>query len=77
MDKQQIPAIANRISNCIHSSINLLQLETTERLLTLFCAQQITYPEMNERLRAEFSRKADALHYYDWKRFREWGAEAA
>ncbi|MCU0433775.1 MAG: hypothetical protein MUC87_10010 [Bacteroidia bacterium] len=77
MDTPQIPAIAERISNSIRSSITLLQLETTERLLALFCAQQTAYPELNEKLRAEFARKAENLHYFEWKRFRELGADAA
>jgi hypothetical protein len=77
MDTQQIPAIAERISNSIRSSCSLLQLETTERLLNLFCAQQTTHPELNEKLRAEFSRKAESIHYFEWKRFKEFEADAA
>jgi hypothetical protein len=77
MDTSQIPAIAERISNSIRSSITLLQLETTERLLALFCAKQTAHPELNEKLRNEFAQKASLLHYYEWKRFREFGADAA
>lgn len=77
MDTLQISAIAERICNSIRSSQSLLQLETTERLLDLFCKQQVSFPELNEKLRAEFSRKAQTIHYYEWKRFKEFGSDAA
>lgn len=45
--------------------------------MELFRSQQHTYPELNEKLNAVFLSKAEALHYFEWKRFRDQGAEAA
>jgi hypothetical protein len=76
MDNQQINGIFERISNSIQSSESLLQLETSERLMELF-RQQHTYPELHEKLSSIFINKAEALHYFEWKRFRDGDLEAA
>jgi hypothetical protein len=76
MENQQIHCIFERVSNSIQSSKSLLQLETSERLLELF-RQQHSYPELNEKLSSIFFNKAEALHYFEWKRFRDGDLEAA
>jgi hypothetical protein len=73
MDNQQINGIFERVSNSILSSESLLQLE---RLMTLFQKQYI-YPELTEKLNSIFLNKAEALHYFEWKRFRDRDLEAA
>lgn len=76
MDNRQINGIFERVSNSILSSESLLQLETSERLMTLFQKQYI-YPELTEKLNSIFLNKAEALHYFEWKRFRDRDLEAA
>lgn len=76
MDKQKIIEVFNRISNSILSSRNLLQLEAAERLVELF-KRQDTSPELNEKLELIFIRKAETLHYKEWKKFRDFGSGAA
>ncbi|MFM2016694.1 MAG: hypothetical protein RL007_350 [Bacteroidota bacterium] len=76
MDKQKIIEVFNRISNSILSSRNLLQLEAAERLVELFKRQE-TSPELNEKLELIFIRKAETLHYTEWKKFRDFGSDAA
>jgi hypothetical protein len=76
MDKQKIIEVFNRISNSILSSRNLLQLEAAERLVELF-KRQDTSPELNEKLELIFIRKAETLHYGEWKKFRDFGSDAA
>ncbi len=76
MKPTQVNGIFERISSSILSSESLLQLETSERLLELF-RQQHTSPELNEKLNSIFINKAEALHYFEWKRFRDGDLEAA
>ena len=76
MDKQKIIEVFNRISNSILSSRNLLQLEAAERLVELF-KRQDTSPELNEKLELIFIRKAETLHYKEWKKLRDFGSDAA
>jgi hypothetical protein len=76
MKANQVNQVFERISNCILSSNSLLQLETSERLMQLFKHQHIQ-PELNEKLETIFLNKAEKLHYYDWKQFRDFGSEAA
>jgi hypothetical protein len=64
------------VSRSITSSNSLLQLETAERMVGLFRRQNI-YPELSEKLDEMFVNKAEALHYFEWKRFRDFGAYAA
>lgn len=76
MDNHQINGVFERVSNSILSSRSLLQLETSEKLMELF-RQQNTYPELTEKLNLIFLNKAEALHYFEWKRFRDCDLEAA
>ncbi|MDQ3109509.1 MAG: hypothetical protein M3R17_06400 [Bacteroidota bacterium] len=76
MDNQQINEVFQLVSNSILSSKSLLQLETSERLMELF-RKQYTYPELTEKLNSIFLNKAAALHYFEWKRFRDGDLEAA
>ena len=76
MDNHQINGVFERVSNSILSSESLLQLETSERLMELF-RKQYTYPELTEKLNSIFLNKAEALHYFEWKRFRDGNLEAA
>jgi hypothetical protein len=76
METLNVNQIFERVSNCIHTSNSLLQLETTERLVELFKHQYIQ-PELNEKINTIFVDKAEKLHYYEWKSFREFGSEAA
>jgi hypothetical protein len=77
MESNQVHHTFHWVNNNILSSSSLLQLATAERLMELFRSQQHTYPELNEKLNAVFLSKAEALHYFEWKRFRDQGAEAA
>ena len=77
MESNQVKYTFDWVNNTILSSSSLLQLATAERLMELFRSQQHTYPELNEKLNAVFLSKAEALHYFEWKRFRDQGAEAA
>ena len=70
MNTNQVLGTFERISNSILSSKTLLQLETAERLLELFRHQKIQ-PELNEKLNLIFVNKAETLHYFEWKRFRD------
>ena len=76
MEAVNVNQIFERVSNCILTSNSLLQLETSERLMELFKHQYIQ-PELNEKLNTIFVTKAEKLHYYEWKNFREFGSEAA
>ncbi|CAN5829826.1 hypothetical protein BH11BAC7_BH11BAC7_06120 [soil metagenome] len=76
MENHQVNGIFERVSNSILSSESLLQLETSEKLMELF-RQQNTYPELTEKLNSIFMNKAVALHYFEWKRFRDGDLEAA
>ena len=76
MNTNQVLDTFERISNSIVSSNSLLQLETAERLLELF-RQQNSQPELSEKLNLIFTNKAETLHYFEWKRFRDCGLEAA
>lgn len=76
MDKQRINEVFDTVNRIILSSHSLLQLESAERLVDLF-KRQITSPELNEKLEIIFLRKAESLHYFDWKKFRECGQDAA
>lgn len=71
-----ILSVYERVSRSVRSSITLLQLETAERLVELFCRQS-GRPELNEKLHTEFKQKATTLHYFDWKHFRDFGSNAA
>jgi hypothetical protein len=51
-------------------------LEAAERLVELF-KRQDTSPELNEKLELIFIRKAETLHYGEWKKFRDFGSDAA
>lgn len=75
MDRHNIHGVFDRVSNSIASSNSLLQLETAERLVELF-RRQNSYPELSEKLDALFLQKAGALHYFEWKQFRDFGAAA-
>lgn len=75
MESRNINEIFERVSNSIASSKSLLQLETAERLMELF-RRQHTFPELNEKLALLFCRKADSLHYFEWKRLKDLGAAA-
>jgi hypothetical protein len=75
MESRNINLIFERISSSITSSNSLLQLETAERMVELF-RRQNTYPELTEKLELVFLRKADALHYFEWKRSKDFGAAA-
>ena len=76
MEAQQVNQVFDRVSNCINSSTSLPQLETAERLMDLF-RHQHSRPELNEKLNSIFITKAEAFHYFEWKKFRDFGAEAA
>jgi hypothetical protein len=76
METNQVPDVYARISNSILSCNSLLQLQTAERLLELFRRQNIQ-PELTEKLNLIFVRKAESLHYFDYKRFTDCGLEAA
>jgi hypothetical protein len=76
MDKQKISEVYDCVNRNIVSSHSLLHLESVERLVDLF-KRQNTSPELNEKLEMIFLRKAEALHYFEWKKFREFGADAA
>lgn len=76
MDKQKINDVYDCINRNILSSRSLLQLESAERLVDLF-KRQNTSPELNEKLEMIFIRKAEKLHYFEWKKFRDFGADAA
>lgn len=73
--KQQIRDAYQWVSNSIASSISLLQLETAERMVSLFRRQNM-YPELSEKLDEMFVSKAEALHYFEWKQFRDYGNAA-
>ncbi len=76
MDKQKIIDVYERVNRNILSSISLLQLEAAERMVDLF-KRQNTSPELNEKLELIFLKKAESLHYFEWKKFREFGSDAA
>ena len=76
METSQINGIFERVSNSIRSSESLLQLETSERFMKLF-HKQYSYPELTEKLNSIFLNKAESLHYFEWKRFRDSDLEAA
>ncbi|HLG03489.1 MAG TPA: hypothetical protein VI731_07825 [Bacteroidia bacterium] len=75
-ERKQIRNAFECVSNSINSSRSLLQLETAERLIGLF-RRQSTYPDLSEKLDEIFLSKAEALHYFEWKRFRDYGASEA
>ncbi len=76
MDKQKITDVYDKVQKNILSSHSLLQLESAEKLVDLF-KRQDTSPELNEKLEIVFLRKAETLHYFEWKKFREYGSDAA
>jgi predicted DNA-binding protein YlxM (UPF0122 family) len=76
MDTLAVHQVFERLSQNIKNCSNLLQLEATERLLDLFRKQQ-AHPELHEKLALIFAEKANDLHYFEWKQFRDLGAEAA
>lgn len=76
MDKQKINDVYDRVQKNILSSHSLLQLESAEKLVDLF-KRQDTSPELSEKLEIVFLRKAETLHYFEWKKFREYGSDAA
>ncbi|HTF06434.1 MAG TPA: hypothetical protein VK826_20520 [Bacteroidia bacterium] len=76
MDKQKVNQVYDIINRNIVSSHSLLQLEAAERLVDLF-KRQNTSPELSEKLEMNFIRKAETLHYFEWKKFREFGSDAA
>ncbi|HEU4717175.1 MAG TPA: hypothetical protein VFU15_05060 [Bacteroidia bacterium] len=76
MGRMDVNGIFARISRCIETSGSLLQMETSERMLQLF-RKQNENPELSEKLEMIFRRKAETLHYYEWKLFRDFGMEAA
>jgi hypothetical protein len=76
MEPLSVVSVYDRVNRSIGSSSTLLQLETAERLVELFCRQS-NRPELNEKLRMEFQRRAQLLHYFDWKNFRDFGFDAA
>lgn len=76
MDTEAMNAVFERLSKCIAHSKNLLQLEATERLLELF-RKQSAHPELHEKLAFQFAEKANQMHYFEWKSFRKFGADAA
>lgn len=76
MDSKHVNEVFERICNSIASSRSLLQLETAEKLVELF-RRQHAHPELSEKLDAIFISKAGTLHYYEWKKFRDYGMEAA
>lgn len=65
-----------RLSRMIQTSGNLLQLETTEKLLDLFRVKYAEHPELHEKLQVQFTGKAKAMHYFEWK-YTDFDAEAA
>lgn len=66
-----------RLCRAIESSTNLLQLETTEKMLDLFRNKEQQHPEWHEKLQMLFARKAAHLHYFEWKYFKDFDADAA
>jgi hypothetical protein len=76
MDKQKINDVYNRVQQNILASHSLLQLESAERLVELF-KHQDTSPELSEKLEMIFIRKAETLHYFEWKKFKQFGSDAA
>lgn len=76
MDKQKINEVYDSVNRNILSSRSLLQLEAAERMVDLF-KRQNTSPELNEKLELIFLKKAELMHYFEWKRFREFGSDAA
>lgn len=76
MDKQKINEVYDVVNRNIVGSHSLLQLESAERMVDLF-KRLNTSPELNEKLEMIFLRKAEALHYFEWKKFRESGSDAA
>ncbi len=76
MDKQKINDVYDRVQKNILLSQSLLQLESVERLVGFF-KRQNTSPELSEKLEMIFIRKAESLHYFEWKKFREFGSDAA
>jgi hypothetical protein len=76
MDKQKINEVYDTVNRNIVSSISLLQLEAAERMIDLF-KRQNTSPELNEKLELIFLKKAETLHYFEWKKFRDFGSDAA
>jgi hypothetical protein len=75
LEKRQIHEAFEFVSNNITSSTSLLQLETAERMVGLF-RRQHTYPELSEKLDEMFVHKAEVLHYFEWKKFRDFGTAA-
>ena len=76
MEKQKINDVYDKVQKNILSSHSLLQLESAEKLVDLF-KRQDTSPELSEKLEIVFLRKAETLHYFEWKKFREYGSDAA
>lgn len=76
MEKQKINEVYDKVQKNILSSHSLLQLESAEKLVDLF-KRQDTSPELSEKLEIVFLRKAETLHYFEWKKFREYGSDAA
>ncbi|TND09298.1 MAG: hypothetical protein FD123_1385 [Bacteroidetes bacterium] len=65
-----------RLSRMIDSSSNLLQLETTAKLLELFRVREPAHPELHEKLQVQFTGKARQMYYFEWK-YKDFDAEAA
>ena len=76
MDKQRINEVFGIINRSILSSRSLLQMESAERMVDLFRKQNVS-PELNEKIELIFIREAQKMHYFEWKKFREFGTDAA
>lgn len=76
MEQEKIIDIYERVNRNILSSRSLLQLESAEKLVDLF-KRQNTSPELNEKIETIFIRKAEKMHYFEWKKIREYGSDAA
>lgn len=76
MDKHKIDQVYECVNRNIMSSHSLLQLESAEKLVDLF-KRQNTSPELNEKIENIFIRKAEKMHYFEWKKIREYGSDAA
>ncbi|GAB4144599.1 MAG: hypothetical protein Fur0041_19440 [Bacteroidia bacterium] len=76
MESGHIISVYERVSRSIRSSINLLQLESAERMIALF-KQLHHHPELTEKLQYEFLMKASELHYEEWKKIKSADNRAA
>lgn len=76
MNRYNINEVYECVNRNILSSHSLLQLESAEKLVDLF-KRQNTSPELNEKIENIFIRKAEKLHYFEWKKIKDFGSDAA